>query len=93
MAMEFEWDLRKADKDLRKHGVSFHEAATVLADALSSTYHDPDHAATEHRFITVGMARSGSVLMVAHTDRGDKVRIISARKATPKERRCYEEDE
>ncbi len=89
--MEFEWDLLKADKNLRKHGVSFHEAATVLADDLSITYHDPDHSVAEHRFITVGMSRSRRILMVSHTDRGDKVRIISARKTTPLERRHYEE--
>jgi uncharacterized DUF497 family protein len=89
--MEFEWDPLKADKNLRKHGVSFHEAAAVLEDALSITYHDPDHSATEHRFITVGMSRSGRVLMVAHADRGDRVRIISARKTTSQERRHYEE--
>ena len=89
--MEFEWDLLKADKNLRKHGVSFHEAATALADELSITYHDPDHSAAEHRFITVGMSRSGRILMVSHTDRGDRVRIISARKTTPQERRHYEE--
>lgn len=89
--MEFEWDALKADRNLRKHGVSFHEAATVLEDALSITYHDPDHSATEHRFITVGTSRSGRVLMVAHTDRGEKVRIISARRTTRQERRQYEE--
>jgi hypothetical protein len=89
--MEFEWDPLKADRNLRKHGVSFHEAATVLEDSLAITYHDPDHSATEHRFITVGTSRSGRVLMVAHTDRGEKVRIISARKTTPQERRHYEE--
>jgi len=89
--MEFEWDPLKADKNQRKHGVSFHEAAPVLEDSLAITYHDPDHSATEHRFITVGTSRSGRVLMVAHTDRGEKVRIISARKTTPQERRHYEE--
>ena len=89
--MQFEWDPLKADRNLSKHGVSFHEAATVLADALSFTYHDPDHSATEHRFITVGTSRSGRVLMVAHTDRGEKVGIISARRTTSQERRHYEE--
>jgi uncharacterized protein len=66
--MEFEWDPLKADKNRRKHGVSFHEAATVLADDLSITYHDPDQSAAEQRFITVGMSRSGRFLMVSHTD-------------------------
>ena len=89
--MEFEWDSLKADMNLKKHGVSFHDAATVFEDALSITYHDPDHSVREHRFITVGLSRSGRVLMVAHTDRGEKVRIISARKTTSQERRHYEE--
>ena len=89
--MQFEWDPGKADGNLRKHGVSFHEAATVLGDALSMTYHDPDHSITEHRFITVGTSRFGRILLVAHTDRGERIRIISARKVTPQERRRYEE--
>ena len=83
----------KADSNLKKHGVSFQEAASVLGDALSITYHDPYHSVREHRFITVGMSLSGKVLMVAHTDRGDNVRIISARKTTRQERRYYEEGE
>jgi uncharacterized DUF497 family protein len=91
--MEFEWDPLKADRNLRKHGVSFHESATVLQDDMSLTYHDPDHSVTEHRFITVGISRAGRNLMVAHTDRGDIVRIISARRATPQERRHYEESQ
>ena len=91
--MKFEWDPRKADSNLNKHGVSFQEAASVFGDALSITYHDPDHSAREQRFITVGMSRYNRVLMVAHTDRGDNVRIISARKMTRKERIYYEEGE
>ncbi|MFZ4394331.1 MAG: BrnT family toxin [Kiritimatiellia bacterium] len=89
--MVFEWNPLKADGNLRKHGISFQEAATVFADTLSTTYHDPDHSLTENRFITIGIARSGLVLLVAHTDRGENVRIISARKATRNEKRCYEE--
>ena len=91
--MKFEWDPRKADSNLKKHGVSFQEAASVLGDTLSITYYDPDHSAREHRFITVGTARAGRVLIVAHTDRGDNIRIISARKTTRRERRYYEEGE
>ncbi|HLB75352.1 MAG TPA: BrnT family toxin [Sedimentisphaerales bacterium] len=91
--MKFEWDSQKADSNLKKHAVSFQEAASVLGDALSITYPDPDHSARENRFITVGMSRSGRVLMVAHTNRGDNIRIISARKTTRKERRYYEEGE
>jgi uncharacterized DUF497 family protein len=89
--MKFEWNSQKADSNLKKHGVSFQEAASVFGDAHSITYYDPDHSAREHRFITVGMSQAGKVLMVAHTNRGDNVRIISARKTTRKERRYYEE--
>ena len=90
--MEFEWDPRKAESNLKKHGVSFPEAASVLGDPISITFPDPDHSAKETRFITVGMSRSGRILLVAHTDRGENVRIISARKTTPQERRHYEEE-
>jgi len=89
--MVFDWDPRKAASNLRKHGVSFHEAAVIFADPLSITIQDPDHSVTEHRFITVGMDQSGRVLMVSHTDRGDAIRIISARKTTRQERKYYEE--
>jgi hypothetical protein len=89
--MKFEWEPQKADSNVKKHGVSFQEAASALSDALSITYYDPDHSATEHRFITIGTSRSGRLLMVAHTDRGGDVRIISARKMTRRERRNYEE--
>ncbi len=89
--MKFEWDPQKADGNLKKHGVPFQEAASVLGDTLSITYPDPDHSAGEHRFITVGMSQSGRVLMVAHTDRRGSIRIISARKTTRKERKYYEE--
>lgn len=89
--MEFEWDTRKAESNKTKHGVSFQEAAMVFADPLSISWPDPDHSVTEHRFITLGMIVSGAVVMVAHTDRGQSIRIISARKATRLERRYYEE--
>jgi uncharacterized DUF497 family protein len=91
--MKFEWDPRKAESNLKKHGVSFQEAASVLGDALSISYPDPDHSVKEHRFMTMGMSRLGRVLIVAHTDRGEYVRIISARKTTRKERKFYEEGE
>jgi len=89
--MKFEWDPQKADGNLKKHGVSFQDAASALGDALSITYPDPDHSLREHRFITVGMSQSGRVFMVAHTDRRGNIRIISARKTTRKERKHYEE--
>ena len=80
--MNFEWDPDKATQNRRMHRVSFHEAATVFADPLAVTYHDPDHSISEERFITVGMSRVGRVLIVAHSDRGENIRIISARKTT-----------
>lgn len=89
--MNFEWDPGKARQNRRKHRVSFHEAATVFGDPLAVTFPDPDHSASEQRFITVGMSSAGRVLMVAHTERGEYFRIISARKATQRERKEYEE--
>jgi uncharacterized protein len=91
--MKFEWDTQKADSNLKKHGVSFQEAASIFGDIFSITYPDIDHSIREQRFITVGMSRSGAVLIVAHTDRGNNIRIISARKTTRKEQRYYEEGE
>jgi hypothetical protein len=90
--VNFEWDLDKAARNRRKHGVSFQEAATVFGDTLAMTYHDPDHSSMEQRFITIGMSSARRVLIVAHTDRGENVRIISARKATRRERKHYEEN-
>ena len=89
--MNFEWDPKKAERNFKKHGVSFYEAATVFADPYSVTYNDPDHSLAEHRFITVGTSRSGQLVIIAHTDRRNNVRIISARKTTRHERRQYEE--
>ena len=89
--MKFEWDQQKANSNLKNHGVSFQEAASVLGDTLSITYPDPDHSARERRFITVGTSQLGRVLIVTHTDRRGNVRIISARKTTQQERRYYEE--
>jgi uncharacterized DUF497 family protein len=90
--VNFEWDLAKAARNHRKHGVSFQEAATVFGDTLAMTYHDPDHSVAEQRFITVGMSNARRVLIVAHTDRGENVRVISARKTTQRERKYYEEN-
>lgn len=89
--MEFEWDLEKGRRNFRKHGVSFHEGATVFGDPQAITYHDPDHSDAEERFITFGHSNVGSLLIVSHTDRGEKYRIISVRKMTRQERRQYEE--
>ena len=89
--MQFEWDAAKAGTNLRKHGVSFEEASTVFYDDLAATGEDPDHSSGEHRFITFGVSSQGRLLVVAHTDRNDVVRIISARPAMATERRIYEE--
>jgi len=89
--LRFEWDPAKAAENLTKHGVSFEEAATVFRDALSATGSDPDHSFGEERFITFGVSTAGHLLVVAHTERGDTIRIISARPVTPGERKIYEE--
>ncbi len=89
--MELEWDEEKNVVNLQKHGISFEEAATVFGDPLSDTFDDPDHSAEEYRFITKGTSEKGRLLVVAHTDREDRVRIISARELTKQERRNYEE--
>lgn len=88
--MEFEWNPDKAKLNFEKHGVSFQEAATVFNDALSVTFPDPDHSIGENRYVIIGTSRFGQLLVVAHTDRGEKLRIISARKATRQEKRFYE---
>jgi len=90
--MNFEWDPRKAEVNLWKHGVSFTEAGTVLGGDLAITVPDPDHSDEEDRYITIGWSNRGRLLIVSHTDRGDKIRIISARELTPRERKVYEEE-
>ncbi|HET7107091.1 MAG TPA: BrnT family toxin [Candidatus Acidoferrum sp.] len=90
--MNFEWDPAKARANRRKHRVTFEEAATVYGDALALTYPDPDHSISEQRFITVGMSSARRLLIVAHAERGESIRIISARKATQSERKQYEEN-
>jgi uncharacterized protein len=86
-----EWDNRKAAANLRKHGVAFEEAVTALDDPLAVTYRDPDHSTHEYRFLTFGLSAGERILVVAHTDRGEAIRLISARAATRSERRAYEE--
>jgi uncharacterized protein len=86
-----EWDPEKARSNLEKHGVDFHEAGTVFDDPLSTTVPDPAHSVDERRYITIGLSLSGRILVVAHTDRGEAVRLITARPATPTERRFYEQ--
>jgi uncharacterized DUF497 family protein len=90
--LQFEWDSARAVENLTKHGVSFQEAATVFRDPLSATGADPDHSIGEERFITFGVSTSGRLLVVAHTEDGDTIRIITARPATAAERKIYEEE-
>jgi uncharacterized DUF497 family protein len=90
--MDFEWDPRKAARNARKHGVSFAEAATVFADPLSVTVEDPDHSSREERYIIIGWSNRQRLLMVAHAERGNRVRIISARELTRLERETYEQE-
>jgi len=90
--LKLEWDYRKAESNLRKHKVSFEEAATALNDPLAATGSDPDHSIEEFRYITFGASGSGRLLVVAHTEREDTIRIISARCATKGERKIYEEE-
>ena len=88
--MQVEWDPEKAAANLRKHGVSFEEAATVFGDPLSVTLPDPDHSQQEQRYLLLGRSSSARPLILSHGEEGARVRIISARTMTPKERRTYE---
>ncbi|OLE54965.1 MAG: hypothetical protein AUG51_04810 [Acidobacteria bacterium 13_1_20CM_3_53_8] len=90
MDAEFEWDREKAESNLQKHSVSFEEAATVFFDPLSLTIPDPLHSDKENRFVTNGLSNQQRQLVVVHSEGDDKIRIISARLATPSERKKYE---
>lgn len=89
--MIYEWDPKKAKANLRKHGVAFEEAATVFLDPLAVTFPDPDHSDEEDREITIGLTKKRRVVFLSHCPRGDRTRIIGARRATRKERKQYEE--
>ncbi|MDZ7296269.1 MAG: BrnT family toxin [candidate division KSB1 bacterium] len=91
--LQFEWDETKASRNIEKHHVSFDEAATVFDDPMFITFIDEEHSVDEERYITIGLSKQGRVLMVAHTDREGRIRIISARKATKKEEQFYAEAE
>ena len=93
MALRFTWDPRKAAANLRKHRVTFREASTAFGDPLSVTIPDPDHSGTERRFLLVGLTRRGRLVVVAHVEQGDEIRLINARAATRRERKAYEEGE
>jgi len=90
--MIFEWDPKKAAANLRAHKVSFKEAATVFSDLLSVTVADPDHSPEENRHLIIGQSNRHRLLIVSHTEQGDRIRIISARELTPTEREAYEEE-
>jgi uncharacterized protein len=91
MSLTFEWDPKKAESNREKHGVSFEEAATAFGDTLSVTIPDPAHSEGERRFILIGMTAAQRLVVVAHTERGDNIRIVNARPATRKETRDYEQ--
>ena len=87
----FEWDPAKARRNIETHGISFDEASTAFKDTLSVTIHDPLHSYEEDRFVLVGNSHRNRLLVIVHTERRNKIRIISARRATKKERKRYEE--
>jgi hypothetical protein len=92
MPLTFEWDPGKARSNITKHGITFEEASTAFADSSSLTIPDPEHSHSEERYVTMGMALTGKLLVVVHTDRGDNIRLISARRASRRERRNYEKE-
>ena len=89
---EFEWDEEKAQSNLKKHGVSFEEAATIFNDPKVATISDPDHSEDEERYVSIGMSVIMRLLSVIHTFRKERIRLISARKATKAEKKNYEND-
>jgi len=90
--MKFEWDNKKATTNIKKHKISFQEAATIFGDPLAITFNDPDHSVGEYRMITFGNTRTGKYVIVSHTETGNNtMRIISARLMTKHERKIYEE--
>lgn len=88
----FEWDEKKAQANLKKHGGSFDEAASVFLDPLSITVTDPDHSEAEYRFLDIGLSDQGKLLVISYTERGSRIRIISSRLAVPAERKAYEKN-
>jgi hypothetical protein len=91
--MRFEWDRRKALANFAKHGVTFEEAVVAFRDLFSLTISDPDHSQGEPRYLLLGQSYEGRLLVVSHTERGETVRIINARRAGRRETRLYEEGE
>ena len=91
MALGFEWDPLKSRKNEKKHGVSFHEGMTAFADKFSYTISDPEHSVEEYRFLLLGLGSSGNLMVISHTERGDRIRIISVRRATKQECELYKQ--
>lgn len=91
MSLTFEWDEKKAKENIKKHRVSFEEAKTVFNDPLSVTIYDPDHSIDEYRYIDIGLSSKNRLIVVSYLEKGEKIRIVSSRKATKKEQRDYEE--
>jgi len=89
--MKIEWDPGKAKSNLKKHGVSFEEAATAFSDPMAATGADPDHSMSEDRYVTFGVSGKGRLIVVSHTEKDETIRIISAREASKGERELYEE--
>jgi uncharacterized DUF497 family protein len=92
LGYEFEWDSGKAESNVRKHGVTFDEASTVFGDPLASLMPDPDHSVEEQRYLLLGMSNRRRLLVVAFAEQPPRTRLISARRASRPERRCYEEE-
>jgi uncharacterized DUF497 family protein len=90
--VKFQWDPKKATRNLARHGVSFKEASTVFGDPLASTILDPDHSVEELRLLTVGRSAEGRLVVVSHTERSEEIRIIGARPSTRGEKKRYEQD-
>lgn len=91
--LTFEWNPQKAESNIEKHDVSFEEASTVFQDPLSLTINDPLHSTYEERMVQIGISHKNRLLVVIHTEKGDNIRIISARKANRRERNNYESHE
>ena len=93
MSLTFEWDPEKASDNTLKHQVSFEEAATCFGDTLSRTIHDPEHSESEDRYVLLGMSARGRLLVVVHAERGDNIRLISARLANRREIANYSQSQ
>ena len=91
MKPKFEWDPDKAKKNYSKHGIDFNEASSIFGDPMFITFLDEEHSFKEERYITIGLSSKGRLLLVAHAEQSDSIRIISARRATKNEEKFYQE--